>query len=79
MICLSRRFYLVIVGQSIIIMSEFLRRTMSTRRLNLRRQQSLDGDDGGGKVFSSQLAPEQKHFEPHFESMISRRKCNFKR
>jgi len=30
---------------TIIIICEFIRRTMSTRRLNLRRQQSLGGDD----------------------------------
>ena len=33
----------------IIIICEFIRRTMSTRRLNLRRQQSLGGDDGSVK------------------------------
>ena len=46
---------------------------MSTRRLNLRRQQSLGGDD--------EKLKEQKPFEPHphFESVISRGKSNFKR
>jgi len=33
----------------IIIIFEFIRRTMSTQRLNLRRQQSLGGDDGAVK------------------------------
>ena len=33
----------------IIIICEFIRRTMSTRRLNLRPQQSLGGDDGAVK------------------------------
>jgi len=33
----------------IIIICEFIRRTMSTRRLSLRHQQSLGGDDGAVK------------------------------
>jgi len=33
----------------IIIICEFIRCTMSTCRLNLRRQQSLGGDDGAVK------------------------------
>jgi len=39
----------VLVGKKKIIICEFTRRTMSTRRLNLRRQESLGGDDGAVK------------------------------
>ena len=46
----------------IIIICEFIRRTMSTRRLNLRRQQSLGGE--------SERLKEQKPFEAHFKSVI---------
>jgi len=39
----------IIIIIIIIIICEFIRRTMWTRRLNLRRQQSLGGDDGAVK------------------------------
>jgi len=48
---------------------------MSARRLNLRRRQSLGGDDGA----VGEKLKEQKPFEAHFESVISRGKSNFKR
>jgi len=62
----------------IIIICKFIRRTMSARRLNLRRQQSLGGDDGAVNWLSKKLK-EQKPFEEHFESVISRGKSNFKK
>jgi len=40
---------IIIILIIIIIICEFIRRTMSTGRLNLRRQQSLGGDDGAVK------------------------------
>jgi len=43
------RVCLIIIIINLIIIYEFIRWTMSTRRLNLKRQQSLGGDDGAVK------------------------------
>ena len=43
------RYNIIIIIIIIIIRCEFVRRTMPARRLNLRRRQSLGGDDGAVK------------------------------
>ena len=65
----------------IIIICEFIRRTVSASRLNLRRRQSLGGDDEilHCEKLQSEKLGEKKPLEPNFEGVISRGKSNFKR